>query len=166
MWASPDTLIPDPYNPLGYNRYLYARANPVNSKDSSGHCIDGLTTVPCLIALITVASFAGGAANYEFNVSGNSWWESTEDAVATLQAGVDGALLAVGAALTAGQVVVMMPDSAMYVGSRTGNTPIYSWGAEKNGLLKSYPELIIDSGRMPNISSNIKDAEVKGLHLS
>lgn len=37
MFGSPDTLIPDPYNPLDWNRYQYARGNPVNYNDPSGH---------------------------------------------------------------------------------------------------------------------------------
>ncbi len=136
-WLSPDSIIPDPSNSPDWDRYAYTNNNPVNATDSSGHCIDGLTTVPCLIALIAVAGFAGGAANYEFNVSGNSWWESKEDAVATLQAGVDGALLAVGAAITAGQAALIAPDAAMYIGSKTGNVPTYLWGATQNGLYNS-----------------------------
>jgi len=27
QWTSPDTLIPDPYNPLDWNRYAYVRFN-------------------------------------------------------------------------------------------------------------------------------------------
>jgi hypothetical protein len=37
QWSSPDTLIPDPYNPLDWNRYLYARGNPLRYNDPSGH---------------------------------------------------------------------------------------------------------------------------------
>jgi len=36
-FASADTLIPDPSNPLGWNRYLYSRANPINRDDPTGH---------------------------------------------------------------------------------------------------------------------------------
>ena len=28
-FASPDTIIPDHYNPLDYNRYKYVRNNPI-----------------------------------------------------------------------------------------------------------------------------------------
>ena len=101
---------------MAWDRYAYIYNNPINGTDSTGHFIDGITTIPCLLALIAVASFAGGAANYEFNVSGNSWWESTNDAIATVQAGVEGALIAVGVALTAGQAALMVPDVAMYLG--------------------------------------------------
>ena len=37
-FVSPDTLIPDPTQPLDYNRYLYARGNcgPPRARGSSG----------------------------------------------------------------------------------------------------------------------------------
>lgn len=37
QFSQPDTLIPDPYNPLDWNRYSYARYNPIRYKDPSGH---------------------------------------------------------------------------------------------------------------------------------
>ena len=37
-FLSPDTLIPDPNHPLDYNRYLYARGNPLKYNDPSGYC--------------------------------------------------------------------------------------------------------------------------------
>lgn len=97
-FIQPDRIVPQPYNPSRWDRYTYVGNNPINSTDSSGHCIDGLTTVPCLVALIVVAGFAGGAANYEYNVSGNSWWQSKEDAIATFDAGMKGATAALLAA--------------------------------------------------------------------
>jgi len=36
-WTSPDTIIPDPQNPLDYDRYSYVRNNPVIYSDPSGH---------------------------------------------------------------------------------------------------------------------------------
>lgn len=36
-FTQPDTIIPDPNNPADYNRYGYARYNPVNYTDPSGH---------------------------------------------------------------------------------------------------------------------------------
>ncbi len=36
-WTSPDTIIPDPQNPLDYDRYSYVRNNPVRYNDPSGH---------------------------------------------------------------------------------------------------------------------------------
>jgi len=43
-WASPDTVIPDYYNPLDFDRYQYVRSNPLKYVDPSGHmqiCADG-----------------------------------------------------------------------------------------------------------------------------
>jgi len=33
----PDNLVPDPLNPLDWNRYQYTRSNPINNIDPSGH---------------------------------------------------------------------------------------------------------------------------------
>ena len=39
-FIQPDTIIPDPYNPLDWDRYNYVRNSPVNYTDPSGHCIE------------------------------------------------------------------------------------------------------------------------------
>ena len=39
QFSSPDSLVPDPYNSLDYNRYGYARENPVRYNDPTGHCV-------------------------------------------------------------------------------------------------------------------------------
>jgi hypothetical protein len=38
-FTSPDTIIPDPNNSLDYDRYSYARYNPVRYMDPSGHFV-------------------------------------------------------------------------------------------------------------------------------
>jgi hypothetical protein len=40
MRADADTLIPDPGDPLSYDRYAYVRDNPVRYTDPSGHDVD------------------------------------------------------------------------------------------------------------------------------
>ena len=37
-FLSPDTVVPDAGAVIDYNRYLYARGNPVKYADPSGHC--------------------------------------------------------------------------------------------------------------------------------
>lgn len=39
-FASADTLVPQPGNTMGYNRYAYVNNNPVNLNDPSGHCAE------------------------------------------------------------------------------------------------------------------------------
>jgi hypothetical protein len=42
-WTSPDSIIPNTYDPQSYDRYAYVRNNPINYTDPSGHleCIPG-----------------------------------------------------------------------------------------------------------------------------
>ena len=40
MFVSPDTLIPDLYNPLDWNRFSYARYNPIRNSDPTGHWVE------------------------------------------------------------------------------------------------------------------------------
>jgi RHS repeat-associated protein len=37
QFIQPDTIIPDPYNTLDWNRYAYARSNPLKYVDPTGH---------------------------------------------------------------------------------------------------------------------------------
>ena len=59
-FLSPDTIVPDAGVVIDYNRYLYARGNPVKYADPSGHCVFGIDTFVCVVA---GAAFVGGAAN-------------------------------------------------------------------------------------------------------
>jgi hypothetical protein len=37
QFSQPDSIVPDPYNPQDWNRYSYARNNPLRYTDPSGH---------------------------------------------------------------------------------------------------------------------------------
>ena len=39
-WIQPDSIIPDHYNVLDWDRYQYVRSNPINYNDPTGHDID------------------------------------------------------------------------------------------------------------------------------
>jgi RHS repeat-associated protein len=39
QFSQPDSIIPDLYNPLDWNRYSYVRNNPINHNDPTGHYI-------------------------------------------------------------------------------------------------------------------------------
>jgi hypothetical protein len=87
-----------------------------------------------LFGLIAVAGFTGGAANYEFNVSGRSWWESSDDAQATFNAGMEGLTVSTMAAVVAMEAAVALPAVVVEAGIAVNNPQIASWGFEQMGL--------------------------------
>jgi RHS repeat-associated protein len=134
-FISADTLVPDGTNPQQFNRYAYGLNNPVKYTDPTGHCIFGIDTAICLLALIAATGFFGGAAIYEFNVSHRSWWESEEDAKATFSAGVEGATTAVTAAGIVADAAIAITGIAADYAIKTNNVQLFQWGASGGRLL-------------------------------
>jgi len=59
-FVSADTILPDLTNPQALNRFSYVYNNPVKYSDSTGHCVDGVSTWVCVAAV--VAGVAAGLA--------------------------------------------------------------------------------------------------------
>jgi RHS repeat-associated protein len=46
-FTQPDTIVPNPYNPQTWDRYSYARNNPIRYNDPTGHDVDCGLGDPC-----------------------------------------------------------------------------------------------------------------------
>ena len=63
QFTQPDSIIPDTYNPLDWNRYAYAQYNPLRYSDPSGHAVcetstgDDWIVQPFFCKLIRCPSF-------------------------------------------------------------------------------------------------------------
>jgi RHS repeat-associated protein len=62
-WNQSDSIIPDPYNPLDWDRYTYARNNPVKFTDPNGHkpcelACDG-ETIDTIAAVDSLKKYTG-----------------------------------------------------------------------------------------------------------
>ncbi len=111
-FIQPDTIIPNPSSPQGWNRFSYTLNNPLKYTDSTGHCVDGLTTIVCLGILSAVAGGLIGAGSYIINVSQSENKEIDIGELA-LAAGVGAAS---GVAITVG----IMTANPMLVAGGTG----------------------------------------------
>ncbi|OJX39882.1 MAG: hypothetical protein BGO78_13995 [Chloroflexi bacterium 44-23] len=92
-----DTLIPIVNNVLDWDRYAYTNNNPAKYTDSSGHCIDGVTTAIC------IALAAGAIAGYAIQVGENraqgmDWGEA-------LTTNISGEKILAGAVIGGGIIV-------------------------------------------------------------
>ncbi len=54
-FLQPDGIIPDLADPQSLNRFSYTLNNPINHNDPTGHCIDGVTTLVCVVVAGQVA---------------------------------------------------------------------------------------------------------------
>ena len=55
QFLSPDTLVPDAAQVLDYNRFIYARGNPVKYTDPTGHIVVMRLCLNTLVVQIGVA---------------------------------------------------------------------------------------------------------------
>ncbi len=97
-FIQPDSIVPNPMDPRAWNRFGYVYGNPVNYTDSSGHCIDGLTTLGCIAG----AALIGGALNVGVNwySNGNNYTSREAAADFLIGASIGAAGYGLGVALT------------------------------------------------------------------
>lgn len=80
-FLSPDDIIPDPYNPLDWDRYSYSRNNPLRFNDPSGHS-------PCDVAGADPECPVNAPKKYQtfderfgLTFTGSGWTATTKAAV-------------------------------------------------------------------------------------
>ena len=93
-FTQPDTIVPDPYNPQSYDRYAYVNNNPLRYTNSSGHCIDGITTVACIIAIgaVVLKGIDYGWTAYDMYQSGKTLSNTSASRTEKMFAGLNIAL--------------------------------------------------------------------------
>lgn len=93
-FGSADSIIPEAGKAAAFDRYAYTNNNPIKYTDSSGHCVDGLTTVLCAAA---GGALIGGAidAFIQYNATGSVDMREVFSAAAA--GAVSGTVIAVAA---------------------------------------------------------------------
>ena len=115
QFISPDTIVPDPSLLIDYNRYLYARGNPIKYNGPTGHCVwDG-----CILEAVLAAALIGATANATGNAVGQfiEQYDLNEDFVTNVQiADIDGREVGIAAAAGAiGGAVAPVTGPSVYV---------------------------------------------------
>jgi hypothetical protein len=136
--VQPDTIVPDTYDPLAYDRYSYVANNPVKHVDPSGHCweiasgIRGLpsydTTCNNLDMALTIVQ--SDQANLGDKVVAGAY--ITGEVVAHGTAAVYGGLLICGAASAACYEALTAGPGILEAACRNGRCPDLLNAAAKN----------------------------------
>jgi RHS repeat-associated protein len=151
QFASPDTMIPNTYNPLDWNRYSYTDDNPVNRTDPTGHRNCEEDDYDCYAEPTTPTTTATATPRPPCSIcSTNQYAQSLYNAVRSHQSqlppGFPPALLLAMAAVESG-----------------GNTPPYQNSTTQGGALQlrgsnasesTYPDT--QTGYDQNVSDAIK----------
>jgi RHS repeat-associated protein len=60
----------DVTDPQTINKYAYVRNNPLRYTDPSGHCVDGLSTIACVLAGLGAAAIVESAWEFKNDLDG------------------------------------------------------------------------------------------------
>jgi RHS repeat-associated protein len=63
VWTQPDTIVPDPTDPLALNRYSFVEGNPLRYRDPSGHSNEAACQDPTGCPSQTLSSIAPASSN-------------------------------------------------------------------------------------------------------
>jgi hypothetical protein len=172
-FIQPDSLIPEAYNPLAYDRYQYVYSNPVRFNDPSGHCIDGVSTWVCLAVAGAAIGAASGYIGQVIN-NLNNGYNLGEAATTNISAEpiVTGAVLGFTAVVAAPAVMAGAGDILVGAGVATSSTALFGAGIgayETAATIEHFysygttlPVLEFDSKQFPNIAPHIQDAQKAG----
>jgi RHS repeat-associated protein len=127
-FAQADSIVPvATQGVLAWDRYAYVNNNPVNGVDSTGHCIDGISTYICIVlagaAIGAVVSYGAQVAG---NIAENGWsGEAFTDVdgasiAAAAVAGAVGAGVGIAGAAIAGTGLVATMATGAVAGVASG----------------------------------------------
>lgn len=113
-FVQPDTIIPQPGNPMAWDRYSYANNSPINYSDPSGHCAILATALTGAIIRFSIDILVQAVPDI---LNGESitinWAEAGGEAVA---GAISGLTFGVGMALVAPTTVAATVVSGAVVG--------------------------------------------------
>ncbi len=163
QFTQPDSIIPDPYNPLDWNRYSYSRNNPVNKNDPTGHCVPPFLVV-CVVlggaAIGAVASLGGYVLGSVVTGHEMTWSEAGGAAVAGAVVGGIGVVSAPIAGSLLGAMGLTATNTAVFwgsvaVNSVAGGMAYLAGGATQNGLDAAQGKEATFSFNAPDLAKNV-----------